>query len=138
MLWRLLFARSSVPYLQKSLDACSLRQRCIAGNIANATTPGYRRVEVVFEEELRKANCRLSGEVTHPRHLRIGRPRIEEVTPKLSVSRERSLAGGINNVDIDREMAALAQNQLLFSFSSRLLALKYRAIKTSIQGKIVK
>lgn len=138
MLRRLLFARSSIPYLQKSLDVCWLRHRAIASNVANVTTPGYREVRVVFEQELRKASCRLTGELTHSRHIYIGKPRMGDVVPQVALSRDSSTAGEINTVDIDRKMAELAQNQLLFSFSARLLARKYEAIKASIRGRALK
>jgi flagellar basal-body rod protein FlgB len=41
-----LFARTSINTVAKSLDACALRGRAIAANLANATTPGYQRIEV--------------------------------------------------------------------------------------------
>ncbi|HID12005.1 MAG TPA: flagellar basal body rod protein FlgB, partial [Candidatus Latescibacteria bacterium] len=47
--------RTSIPLLAKALDAYTLRQRAIADNIANSETPGFRRREVRFEEELRRA-----------------------------------------------------------------------------------
>lgn len=40
--------------LGKAMDAMSLRQRITAANVANADTPGYRRHQVDFEEELRR------------------------------------------------------------------------------------
>ena len=36
--------------LRSFMDAAHLRQRAIAGNMSNANTPGYQRVEVRFEE----------------------------------------------------------------------------------------
>lgn len=41
--------------LGKAMDAYSLRQKMTASNIANADTPGYRRHEVQFEDELQRA-----------------------------------------------------------------------------------
>ena len=41
--------------LAAAMRAEALRHKTIAGNIANAETPGYRRVDVKFEELLAKA-----------------------------------------------------------------------------------
>ena len=47
---------NSVFYIvQSALDAVMLRQKLIAHNIANAETPGYKRLDLIFEDELRKA-----------------------------------------------------------------------------------
>ena len=39
----------------KALDAAVLRQQAIAQNVANANTPGYRRLSVQFENQLAAA-----------------------------------------------------------------------------------
>jgi len=42
--------------LAKAMDAYSVRKKAIASNIANIDTPGYKRLEVSFEDQLRKAD----------------------------------------------------------------------------------
>src|SRR6185369_11481519 len=39
----------------KALDASTLRARTISENLANVQTPGYKRKEVDFEDQLQKA-----------------------------------------------------------------------------------
>ncbi len=48
-----------INVLDKAADASWLRHEAISNNIANATTPGYKRQDVAFESQLRKAlgNC---------------------------------------------------------------------------------
>jgi flagellar basal-body rod protein FlgB len=41
--------------LSKAMEGATMRQHAIAQNIANADTPGYRRVDVDFESALRDA-----------------------------------------------------------------------------------
>lgn len=41
--------------LGNAMDAMTLRQRVTAANVSNADTPGYSRLEVSFENELRQA-----------------------------------------------------------------------------------
>ncbi len=44
-----------VNVLDKAADASWLRNQAIANNIANATTPNYKRQDVAFESELQRA-----------------------------------------------------------------------------------
>jgi flagellar basal-body rod protein FlgB len=43
--------------LGKAMDAMTLRQRMTAANVANADTPGFRRLEVKFEDELQRVQA---------------------------------------------------------------------------------
>lgn len=45
---------STTSLLSLAIDAATLRQQALAQNIANANTPGYRRVDVQFEQQLRE------------------------------------------------------------------------------------
>ena len=44
-----------INVLQKTADAAWIRNDVIANNIANATTPGDKRQDIAFEDELTKA-----------------------------------------------------------------------------------
>jgi len=50
---------SVIDYIEAGLKASRLRQSVIAHNIANLSTPGFRRGEVVFEEILAKAGAQI-------------------------------------------------------------------------------
>ncbi|MDA3846744.1 MAG: flagellar basal body rod protein FlgB [Vallitaleaceae bacterium] len=92
--------------LAKALDATWKRNEVIGQNIANIDTPEYSRKDVAFESYLNdymRKNGKLDLE---------GVRRIE---PKVYTDHTASsyrLDG--NNVDIDVEMAYLAQNQLKY------------------------
>ena len=120
-----LFDRSRIPLLEKQLDAFSLRNKAISSNIANIETPGYRRLDVSFEQELSNAVSQASGDVDLSNQVNQVEPEIE--------SDPSSLNGG-NNIDIDHEMAELAKNQLQFSLVSKLLAGTFQSIDKSING----
>ncbi|MCL2261431.1 MAG: hypothetical protein FWC15_08785, partial [Fibromonadales bacterium] len=69
-----LFKTNTRMLVYKSLDASAMRGRAIAQNIANAQTPGYNRVEVNFEEQVRAAmRKQVEGRVTDEKHMEIGR-----------------------------------------------------------------
>ena len=119
--------RTSIPILTKALDAYTLRQRAIADNIANSETPEFRRREVRFEEELRRAlGGGIRGRRTDPRHIPIGRPKVEEVRPRLVRA---------NNVDVELEMVRLTKNYLKYISAIEVLKRRLRDIKLSIEGR---
>jgi flagellar basal-body rod protein FlgB len=43
--------------LGKAMDAMTLRQKMTSSNIANLDTPGYRKLNVRFEDELQRAQA---------------------------------------------------------------------------------
>ena len=114
-----------------------MRQKAIANNIANVNTPGYQRIEVSFENELRKAldPKRLVGAQTNAAHMQIGKPTLADIQPKAYRPNDPTLPGQINNVDIDMEMAKLAENQILFNAGVKLLTDRSSVIRSAISGR---
>ncbi|MBD3321480.1 MAG: flagellar basal body rod protein FlgB [Chitinivibrionales bacterium] len=131
--------KTSYPSVLKSLDAGMLRARVISNNIANATTPGFKRLEVSFEEHLRTAldKTRLKGTTTDSQHLAIGRKDISRVNPLVERPVDPTLPGGVNNVDIDSEMAKLAENQILYNYGIRFARGALRKLDSAVQAKSV-
>ena len=79
MIGRSILGKTSVPILKKIMDVSCLRQKVIARNIANATTPGYREKRVLFETKLRNAlsSGQIRGISTDTGHLAIGGNKID-------------------------------------------------------------
>ncbi len=75
---------------------------------------------------------------TDPRHLPVGGQSAASATPVVQTvpSGEVTdpLASGVNNVDLDQEMAELAKTQLRFKFAARLIGDAFRGIQKSIRG----
>jgi len=134
-----LFDTTKIPLLGKALDVYSLRQKVISSNIANITTVGYRAKSVSFEDQISGAMQEggLSQAVTNKGHMAgttsdpvIAGPQVVEAPSG------DPLESGLNNVDIDSEMAGLAKNQIQFKFAARLLTTTFRDIQDSIRGTI--
>lgn len=106
-----------IGLLEQSMTAASLRHRVIANNLANVNTPGYRTLEVQFEDELAK----------HLHNPQAATPTIVE-----SVLPER--ADG-NTVDLDRELGVLNKNSLLYQAVSQVLATRIAALRSAISGR---
>ena len=121
--------------LSRALDAAALRHQAIAHNLANAETPNYRRFDVVFEEALaaqqREASRRrVSLRRTHESHL--GEPRREPVRPVVVRDTTTIMRNDLNNVDVDREMVALAKNTLFYQTLTRVIGARFLALRTAI------
>ena len=128
---------TSIAALKKGLDAWAMRQRAHAQNIANAETPGYRRVVVDFEAKLREAlGGNSSGEIarTNPRHMQLSNPDISQLRPELRREPLDPNGSGVNGVDIDREMAEMAETQLRYLTAVELLKRRYEGLKSVIRG----
>jgi flagellar basal-body rod protein FlgB len=99
--------------LERYMDLLSARQKLVAGNIANADTPGYKTRDLDFQSELASA-------VASP------------VLNVVEVSGLTTKNDG-NNVSIDRESRLLAENALRFNVASALMKSQIRQIRTALQ-----
>ena len=135
MIKNIVLDNSGFPLLEKFLDVSSLRHKLISGNIANVSTPGYKNRDVDFHGELKKAldnDGHLEMATTQPGHLS-GR-RSSSGTPEILVDKSGE-SNGVNNVNIDEEMAGLARNQIYYSVGARLLANKFTALRSAIKSE---
>ncbi|MEE3257767.1 MAG: flagellar basal body rod protein FlgB [Candidatus Latescibacterota bacterium] len=131
---KVVFNKTKVPVLNAVLDVTQLRQRVIANNIANVSTKGYRKRDVRFQEYLESfvRQPAVEGRVENARHIFIPKP---IANPEVFESETVVNDAGINNIDIDREMADLAENHLFFNVGQRLLRGQFDGLKKSITGR---
>jgi flagellar basal-body rod protein FlgB len=129
--------KTSIPVASKALDAYTHRGRAIANNIANVSTPGYNRIEVSFEDQLRRAldkELNLAGTRTDNNHLFLGRQELEHVQSEGYRVMDPTNPGEINNVDIDIEMAKMAENEIAFNFATTFIRDRSSTIGEAIKG----
>ena len=55
--------------------------------------------------------------------------------PSFSAHRVRSVDGTPYDLDLDREMAKMAQNNLLYEATVKILSKKFDALRTAIEGR---
>lgn len=132
-----LFGRTTRQMVYKSLDASALRSRVVAQNLANVDTPGYRRKEVSFEDQLQNAlKKKLPGLLTQDDHMPFGKGiDISEVTPKVFEPKDTTLPGEINNVDVDLEAAKMAENQILYNYAIKFAG--FDKYMSAIAGRVM-
>jgi len=134
-----LFDNSSFVSVHKALDAAALRQQVISNNIANATTPGFKKSTVEFEAYLRDVlneQRSITGIRTNTRHIPIGVDRnLQEIQPRVILHQDTSINNNDNNVDIVAEEANLAKNQILFDALSQNMNGKFQKLRMVIGGR---
>ena len=121
----------TIAVLQKSLDLRAQKQQVIAGNIANAETPGYSARKLNFEDNLRKAisSPEMAGRKTNAKHFPIGSSGISAVQGTITKQINSSPLGDGNSVSVDDEMFDLAENQILFEAASQIIKKKFSMLK---------
>lgn len=101
-----------INVLDRAADASWLRNEAIANNIANVTTPGYKRQDVAFEAELRKALGTDSCKSMDERVAGVKTAALNAIPYIDNAGFSYRLDG--NSVDIDNENVMLAENQLKY------------------------
>lgn len=128
----------NLTLLEKSMSLQSRRNSMIASNIANRETPGYRAQDIVFEKELEKAyHSDRPGPLrtADPRHFDgVDREPLELVEGRQINSFNPDPRMDGNTVNLDKEMAKLAENQLRYQAAIRAVTWKFHSLKAAIQG----
>jgi flagellar basal-body rod protein FlgB len=135
-----LFTNDTMAILQKSLDASALQQKLSANNLANVDTPGFKRSEVLFTERLKAAIAsqqttqeNLQASVTNAKHMAFNTPEtLDHVAPQVITRNDTTLRNDGNNVDVDQEMAKLAENTVFYSALAQVTTMRLGMLKTSI------
>ena len=131
---QLLFADKTPKILKKALDLQSERQLLISSNISNMDTPGYQAKDIDFKGALRAALGAGEGlgmKTTHRRHIGPGSVKIEELSAEVIREPDAAKSNG-NNVNIDKEMMKLAENQIAYNASIQMLSRRSSIIRSAI------
>ena len=109
-----------------------LRQSITSANIANAETPGYKAKKVDFEEALARA-LDIEGlrkmEGASDDHFIVGPGAISRVKADVYDNPDINITNDGNTVDLEREMATLAENSILYKAALQLINKKLAALK---------
>lgn len=104
-----------IRLLEKTMDAYSLRQKMTAANIANMDTPGYKKVSVSFEEELRNADEASLNQSP------------ESINPRIVQSDEKPI--------LENELLEMADTQMRVQLVTRALRYNFEQLRAGITGR---
>jgi len=114
------------------INLCSLKQKVIAENIANIGSENYKRKDIDFQDSLNEQISK-NLKITREKHIGYGNT---IGTGKYEIVEKGGIpeASGINDVDIDKEMAELAETSIKFKFAARKIGDYYKNLQRVIKG----
>jgi len=130
----------SVDLLQRAMSVNSLRYQVSANNVANAEVPNYKRQEVNFESELKKAfesekqNDGLKLNTTDERHIQIN-PVVDyrEIEPRRVTDWNTTANANGNNVDPENEAMNIMKIQLNYRLLAQLENFEFSQVKVAMK-----
>ncbi len=124
LLGKKIFGRTN-ELLQRSMDLRTARHRLLSSNVANSETPGFAPRDIPFEKIMERTialQSTIALKRTHERHFPGGFPS------------EIDIEKSAQTVNIDKEMAKLAENNLRFQADVQALIKKLEGVKYAIEG----
>ncbi|WP_246211226.1 flagellar basal body rod protein FlgB [Vogesella oryzae] len=125
-----------LDFLQRSLDLRAARAEVIAGNIANADTPGYKAVDFDFAKALEAQTSSQDGSLgmtlTNGRHMAGHGLQPAGASLQYRSAVQRSIDG--NSVDMDVERSAFTDNALKYQSTLTFLGRRISGLMDAIKG----
>ena len=125
---------SAIRTLRTALNGLSMRQRATADNIANLNTPGYKAARVSFEDSLQR-QLRDSVSIGSTYTAASAASTTDEAVISVTRDRSKSMRVDGNNVDLDNEMARLAETVINYNTVSELVSIKLSILKSVIGSR---
>ena len=122
------FKAENYQLAQRLLDAAALRQETIAANIANADTPGYRRLEVSPDFASQLKSQLATGPGLSARSIA---PKVVEDT------RATTTRPDGNTVEIEHELVAMNRNAVEYEFLTDIVSSNLKQLRMAITGRPV-
>ncbi len=122
-------------YLEQGLSAAWTRNKVIANNIANESTPNFKsscvEFESLFKNALESQGDGISAKRTNDKHIAFGVA--DEISPAIVQNTNTTMRADGNNVDIDYENAQLAENSLWYMTLTEKISSEFEMIKMAIK-----
>ena len=131
------------PMLQKTIAFAEARNRVLAENIANVTTPGYRAKQLnvdSFQAALAEASANRKGhggrfELSETNEVKLDKNGHLRVQPSYVPTQNQLFHDG-TNASIERQMADLAENTMTHQAATELLKGYFDGVSKAIRGRI--
>lgn len=129
-----------IDIMQRSMSASTMRAQVINNNIANATTPNYKRQDITFQAELERAlNSEKMEEtpftMTNDNHIPVYRSKnYREVSPKKITEYNTYQNNDGNSVDIDKEMLESSKNTMYYNSLAQRTAKEFNKLKFLVRN----
>ncbi|MCX8029470.1 MAG: flagellar basal body rod protein FlgB [Brevinematales bacterium] len=128
--------------IKRDLNAVVIRHNVISDNIANADTPGFRRAEVSFESQLKRAldsekQPLYPARMSDSRHIPFDeRIDYRTVKPRISIEYDTFYRNDKNGVDIDKEMVEFSKNAMRYNLLVEIYNRNIKKIESVIRTTV--
>jgi len=131
----------TVDLLHRAMSTSALRESVYANNLSNADVPNFKRTEVNFESELKRAldtekqKPAMELNLTHPKHIPDWEPRdYQEVKPRRVLDYLTQSDNNGNNVDPEEEFNLLLKNELRYMLLAQSASFEFGQISMVLRG----
>lgn len=123
--------------LERGLNNAVFKRKIIADNIANVDVPHFKRSEVTFEAELKRAidseeNMKMNAvptKISNEKHFEFFKPlNYKDVNSKANIDYLSIMRADGNNVDIEKEVTESSHNQMSYSILAERLNQNYKLL----------
>ena len=121
----------AIDRLTTGLEYTTRRHEVLTKNVANIETPGYRALDVTFDDYLKPA--RIAPDV---KQINIGTGAPGDPHARVVYAMDGRPRDDGNDVNLDRQMARLAENTLFNHTLVQLLAARFATVKQAISGRV--
>lgn len=124
--------------LTTALGFREMRQELISSNVANANTPGFKAKKLDFEEALARAldvDGQMKMNATDGRHFNVGSGGFNNLEPEIYDDPNGVVSENGNTVDVEAEMARMAENKLMYDTLVQLINKKMGLMKYAITNE---
>lgn len=121
-----------------ALNFREMRQKLISSNIANANTPGFKAKKMDFEEALARAldvDGQMQMNASDGRHFDVGNGGFNNLEPEIYENPNGVVSEDGNTVDVEAEMAVMAENKLMYDSLVQLINKKMGIMKYAINSE---
>lgn len=114
----------TINALKAAMNFRQMRHEVISSNVANAETPGYKAKRVDFEKALARAldvDGQLGMRVDESGHYDVGSGGFDNLEPEIYDDPNGVVSEDGNTVDREAEMAAMAENKIMYDAAVEML-----------------
>ena len=121
-----IFQTDNYQLARKLLDVAVLRQEAISTNVANAETPGFRRLDIAPDFAVQLKARMAEGDFAQT---------VGTLQPQLAEDQTaRSVRPDGNTVEIERELLAMNRNAVEYDYLSEVVSGNLKQLKLAITG----
>jgi flagellar basal-body rod protein FlgB len=115
----------------------------LADNIANVDVPHFKRSEVSFESNLKRAlesedfqkKSAVPTQISHEKHFEFFKPlNYKDVQSRANVDYLTTMRADGNNVDVEKEMTEVSHNQMAYTMMVERLNQNFRMLNIVIRS----